>query len=125
MLFVVIGVILLVMNWTGVGPPASWNFDLLGDLWKFAWPFFAAIIWWSWSDSTGRTQRKAIERMEKRKVDRREKAMEALGLGPKGRKARRSSSGGGSASDSAVRTGAAALDQSEDRDLGRRQDPRL
>lgn len=122
MLFVVIGVILLVMNWTGFGPPASWNFDLLGDLWKFAAPFLAAIIWWSWSDSTGRTQRKAIERMEKRKVDRRDKAMEALGLGPKGRKARRSQSG---TSDSAVRTGAAALDQSQDRDLGRRQDPRL
>lgn len=122
MLFVVIGVILLVMNWTGVGPPASWNFDLLGDLWKFAAPFLAAIIWWSWSDSTGRTQRKAIERMEKRKIDRREKAMEALGLSSKGRKARLSQSG---PSDSAVRTGAAALDQSEDRDLGRRQDPRL
>ncbi len=122
MLFVVIGVILLVMNWTGVGPPAGWNFDLLGDLWKFAAPFLAAIIWWSWSDSTGRTQRKAIERMEQRKVDRRDRAMEALGLGPKGRKARRSQGG---PSDSAVRTGAAALDQSEDRDLGRRQEPRL
>ena len=123
MLFVAIGVILLVMNWTGVGPPASWNFDLLGDLWKFAWPFLAAVIWWSWSDATGRTQGKAIERMEKRKVDRRDKAMEALGLGPKGRKSRRSS--GHSSSDSAVRTSAGALDKSEDRDLGRRQDPRL
>ncbi|MBL8345675.1 MAG: TIGR04438 family Trp-rich protein [Rubrivivax sp.] len=120
MLFVVIGVILLVMNWTGIGPPAAWNFDLLGDMWKFAWPFLAAIIWWSWSDSTGRTQRKAIERMEKRKVDRRERAMEALGLGPKGRKSRHTG-----ANDSAVRTSAGALDQSDDRDLARRQDPRL
>jgi small Trp-rich protein len=117
MLFVVIGVILLVMNWTGVGPPAQWNFDLFGDLWKFAWPFLAAVIWWSWSDSTGRTQRKAIERMEQRKVDRRERAMEALGLGPKGRKSRRESN-------TAARTGAGALDQSQDRDLGRREDPR-
>ena len=121
MLFVVIGVILLVMNWTGVGPPASWNFDLLGDLWKFAWPFVAAVLWGAWADSTGRTQRKAIERMEQRKVDRREKALEALGLGSKWRKKRPTTG----PSDSAVRTSAGALDQSEDRDLGRRQDPRL
>jgi len=121
MLFVVIGVILLVMNWTGFGPPAAWNFDLTGDLWKFAWPFIAAVVWWSWSDSTGRTQRKAIERMEKKKVDRREKALEALGLGSKGRKARPA----GSPSDAAVRTGAGALDQSGHRDLGRRDEPRL
>ena len=118
MLFVIIGVILLVMNWTGVGPPAQWNFDLFGDMWKFGWPFLAAIIWWSWSDSTGRTQGKAIERMEKRKVDRRERAMEALGFGTKGRKARRDSN-------AAARTGAGNLDQSQDRDLGRRDEPRL
>ena len=35
MLFVVFGVIQLVMNWTGYGPPATWNFDVFGDLWKF------------------------------------------------------------------------------------------
>lgn len=118
MLFVVLGVILLVMNWTGVGPPANWNFDLLGDLWKFAWPFAAALIWWAWSDSTGRTQRKAIERMEQRKLERRDKAMEALGMGPRGRKSR--------PAPSATRpTGAGALEESQDRDLGRRDDPRL
>lgn len=123
MLFVVIGVILLVMNWTGIGPPAHWDYNLLGDFWKFALPFAAAVVWWAWSDGTGRTQRKAIERMEKRKVDRREKALEALGLGIKGRKARRESQGN-RPSDAALRTGAGALEQSQDRDLGRRQDPR-
>ena len=116
MLFVVFGVIQLVMNWTGYGPPAAWNFDVFGDLWKFGWPFLAAVAWWSWSDATGRTQRKAIERMEQRKVTRRERAMEALGLGPRGRKSR---------GDSAARTGAGNLEQSQDRDLGRREDPRL
>jgi small Trp-rich protein len=124
MLFVVIGVILLVMNWTGVGPPAKWNFDLLGDLWKFAWPFLAAVVWWSFSDSTGRTQRKAIERMERRKEERREKAMEALGLGPRARKSNR-------ARNEAAKTGAGSLPDSPDRDRDRdrdretRQDPRL
>ena len=123
MLFVIIGVILLVMNWTGVGPPAHWNFNLLGDLWKFAAPFLAAIIWWSWSDSTGRTQKKAIERMEQRKLDRRERAMEALGLGSKGR--RRAGPSATARSDAALRTGAGALEESQDRDLGRREDPRM
>lgn len=112
------------MNWTGIGPPAQWDFDLLGDLWKFALPFAAALVWWAWSDSTGRTQRKAIERMEQRKIDRREKALEALGFGTKGRRGRKASPAAQQPSDAAVRTGAGALSQSEDRDLGRRQDPR-
>ncbi|MBL8323993.1 MAG: TIGR04438 family Trp-rich protein [Rubrivivax sp.] len=118
MLFVVIGVILLVMNWAGIGPPAHWNFNLFGDLWKFLWPFGAALAWWAWSDSTGRTQRKAIERMEQRKLDRRDKAMEALGFGPRARKARREGH-------AAARTGAGHLDESQDRDLNRRDEPRL
>jgi small Trp-rich protein len=118
MLFVILGVILLVMNWTGVGPPADWNFNLLGDLWKFAWPFIAAVVWWAWSDATGRTKRRAIERMEQRKVDRRDKAMEALGFGPKARRNRRSAA-------PPARTGAGKLDESQDRDLSRREEPRL
>lgn len=121
MLFVALGVILLVMNWTGVGPPAQWDFNLLGDLWKFAWPFVAAVIWWGYSDATGRTQRKAIERMEQRKVERRDKAMEALGMGPRGRGKSRRATGSSSA---AHTTGAAALEESQDRDLGRREDRR-
>jgi len=106
------------MNWTGIGPPANWNFDFFGDLWKFLWPFGAAVLWWGWADATGRTQRKAIAKMEQRKVDRRDKAMEALGLGTRARKARRESN-------AAVRTGAGRLDESQDRDLARREEPRL
>ncbi|MFO1269514.1 MAG: TIGR04438 family Trp-rich protein [Rubrivivax sp.] len=120
MLFVALGVILLVMNWTGVGPPANWDFNLLGDLWKFAWPFVAAVIWWGYSDATGRTQRKAIERMEQRKVERRDKAMEALGMG-RGRGKSRPAPG----SAASRSTGSGALEESQDRDLGRREDRRL
>ena len=116
MLFVILGVILLVMNWTGVGPPAQWNFDFFGDMWKFAWPFLAAVMWWSWSDSTGRTQRKAMDRMEQRKISRRERALEALGLGARGRKKRE---------DQAARSGAENMAGRQDRDTSRRKDPRL
>jgi small Trp-rich protein len=114
MWFVVLGVALLVMNWTGIGPPANWNFNLTGDMWKFAWPFVAAIAWWSFSDSTGRTQRKAMERMQERKEDRRDKALEALGLGFKSRKGKRQRE--------VSRNKAANLEGSQDRDLGRRED---
>ena len=125
MLFVILGVILLVMNWTGVGPPAQWNFDVFGDMWKFAWPFLAAVIWWSWSDATGRTQRKAMDRMEQRKVDRRERALDALGLGTRGRKAKRQENTASSGSEHAARSGAENMAASQDRDMGRRKDPRL
>ena len=114
MWFVVIGVILLVMNWTGVGPPAQWNYDIFGDLWKFLWPFVAAVGWWHFSDSSGRTTRKAMERMEERKEERRDRALEALGMGYKSRKARRQRE--------VSRNKAANLAGSEDRDLGRRDE---
>jgi hypothetical protein len=36
--------------------------------------------WWQFSDSSGLTKKREIDKMERRKVDRREKAMEALGM---------------------------------------------
>ena len=44
-------------------------------------PFGLAVAWWAYADSTGLTQRRAIAKMEKRKADRRQRDMEALGLG--------------------------------------------
>ena len=42
MYFVVIGVVLVLLHLLGIGPPAAWNWNLLGDLWKFALPFLLA-----------------------------------------------------------------------------------
>lgn len=81
MVFVVIGVLLVVLKLAGLGP-----FEELSWLWVLA-PFGAAVAWWAVADSTGFTQRRAMERMEERKVKRRERDMEALGLNT--RRARR------------------------------------
>jgi small Trp-rich protein len=80
MLFVVVGVILVLLNLLGIGPFGEWTWNLTGDLWKFALPFIFALIWWAWSDSTGLTKRREMERMEERKEERRIKNMDALGL---------------------------------------------
>jgi small Trp-rich protein len=88
MFFVVVGVILVLMNLAGVGPVADWTWTLTGDLWKFATPFALAVGWWAWSDTSGLTKRRQMERMEQRKEERRLKNVEALGLNTRtGRKA--------------------------------------
>ena len=68
------GVLLLVAKLAELGPFAAWPWYVILA------PFGLAVLWWAFADSTGWTQRRAIEKMERRKVERREKAMEALGL---------------------------------------------
>ena len=74
---VVVGVLLLLGWWLDVGPLGRlpWYVPLI--------PFVIAALWWEFADSSGWTQRKAIEKMEKRKADRRQNALEALGLDSK------------------------------------------
>jgi small Trp-rich protein len=71
---VIIGVLLLLAKAAEIGPTAQWPW------WAVLAPFGAAALWWYFADSTGITQRRAMQKMEDRKVERREKAMEALGL---------------------------------------------
>ncbi len=74
MWLVVVGVVLVVLYALDVSPVAGWAWG-----WLLV-PFAAAAAWWQFSDSTGLTQRKAIDKMERRKVERRDRALEALGL---------------------------------------------
>ena len=71
---VVVGVLLLLAHWADVGPFGAWPW------WAIALPFGLAVVWWHFADTSGWTKRRAMEKMERKKVDRREKAMEALGL---------------------------------------------
>ena len=71
---VIVGVLLLVAKMAEFGPFATWSW------WIILAPFLVAILWWQFADSTGWTQRRAMDKMEQRKTDRREKAMESLGL---------------------------------------------
>ena len=71
---VAFGVVLLGLWWADIGP--------FGNLpwWVVAIPFAGAVLWWEFADSSGWTQRRVMDKMERRKAERREKAMEALGL---------------------------------------------
>jgi hypothetical protein len=43
-------------------------------------PFAAAAVWWAFADSSGITQRREMDKLEEKKIERRRKAMEALGI---------------------------------------------
>jgi small Trp-rich protein len=86
MLFVAIGILLIVLNVLGVGPPGAWNWEFFGDLWKFCVPFAFAIAWWIYSDLSGLNKRREMERMEKRKQARRRENLVSLGMDGKTRR---------------------------------------
>ena len=71
---VAIGALLLLAKLAELGPVGEWSW------WIILAPFGLAVLWWQFSDSTGLTQRRAIDKMEQRKVDRRDRALEALGI---------------------------------------------
>lgn len=74
MLFVVVGTLLVLMKLAGVGFAADWS-------WLYILlPFGLAVAWWAFADGTGLTQRRAMEKLEERKQERRQRHMEALGL---------------------------------------------
>lgn len=78
---VLIGVLLLLAKVTGLGPTAAWPW------WIVLAPFAGAVVWWTIADSIGLTQRRAMQKMEDRKTERRERALDALGLNTRKHKA--------------------------------------
>lgn len=78
MWFVVIGVAIQVMNLAGIGPVGAWTWR--GNWMEMLAPFVLAVVWWAWADSTGWTQRKAMEKVDARKEGRRNKQLDALGI---------------------------------------------
>jgi len=86
MIFVAIGVLLILLNVFGIGPVGHWNWEFFGDMWKFLVPFILAAIWWAWSDVSGLNKRREMERMEKKKKDRRKESLAALGMDPRARR---------------------------------------
>jgi small Trp-rich protein len=76
MAFVLLGLALLAMKVGEIGPVAGWAWYVVLA------PFGLAVLWWSFADSSGLTQRRAIDKMDKRKAERRQRDMDALGLTP-------------------------------------------
>jgi len=77
MAFVLIGLLLIALKYGEVGFMATVSW-----LWVLS-PFALAVVWWTWSDNSGRTSRKAMERLDERKEKRRDEAMVKLGIDPK------------------------------------------
>lgn len=74
MWFVVIGCALLAMKLTEYGFAAQWSW-----LWILL-PFGLAVVWWTFADAVGLTKRREMDKLEERKVERRRRQMDALGL---------------------------------------------
>lgn len=72
MYLLVLGLILLGMKYLELGPVAQWSW------WLVLAPFVLAVIWWTWADNSGYTKRKAMEREDKRRDQRRERTKQAL-----------------------------------------------
>ncbi len=70
---VIIGVLLGAVWLAGVEPVSRL------DWWWLLLPFAGAAVWWAFADGTGITQRRAMQKMEDRKAERRERAMVHLG----------------------------------------------
>jgi len=71
---VLVGTLLLIAHLADFGPFGSWPW------WAIAAPFAGAVAWWSFADNSGWTQRRVMDKMERKKAERREKALDALGL---------------------------------------------
>lgn len=74
MWFIVLGVLLVAMKLADFGPVAVW------DWWWVLSPFAAAAAWWAYADSTGLTKKREMDKLEDKKLERRRRAMEALGI---------------------------------------------
>lgn len=83
MYLVVLGVLLLAMKLTEIGPAGQWSY------WAVLWPFAGAVIWWAYADKSGWTKRREMDKMEERKKMRRQTNLEALGMDEKARRQRR------------------------------------
>ena len=80
MFFLLMGVIGLLLKYLEIGPVAAWSW------WVVLAPFGLAVLWWWWADKSGYTEKKAMEKMDKRKQDRIDKQRSAMGMLPKKRK---------------------------------------
>jgi small Trp-rich protein len=80
MYFIVVGVVLLGLKVADFGPVGQWSW------WLVLAPFGLAAVWWAWADASGWSKRRAMDRMQEKKVERRRRNMEALGTEPKRRR---------------------------------------
>ena len=74
MVFVVLGVLLIAMKLADIGFVADWSW------WWVLSPFAAAAAWWMYADASGLTKKREMDKLENKKLERRRKNMEAMGI---------------------------------------------
>lgn len=112
MAFLLLGIVLLAMKLAEFGPVAAWSW------WWVLLPFGLATAWWGFVDVSGLTQRRAMDKMDQIKAERRNRNLEALGLSPQ--RDRRRRRGGDFPSADAGRRAAKASASAPADEIGRR-----
>jgi small Trp-rich protein len=74
MYFVVLGVLLIALKLAEIGFVSQWSW------WAVLSPFAAAMVWWAYADSSGLTKKREMDKLENKKLERRRKNMEAMGI---------------------------------------------
>ena len=74
MWFVVVGVLLVLMKWLEIGPVVDWSW------WGILVPFPLAVAWWAFADASGMSKRREMDKVERKRQERRRKAFDALGI---------------------------------------------
>ncbi len=74
MAFIIIGLLLIGLKLADVAPVAAWAW------WWVLAPFALAAAWWAYADGSGLTKRREMDKLEDKKKERRQKAMDALGI---------------------------------------------
>ena len=70
-----LGIVLVLLKYLEIGPPALWSW------WWVLSPFALAAAWWAWADASGYSKRRIMDKMDRRKQERLDKQKSALGLG--------------------------------------------
>jgi small Trp-rich protein len=74
MWFIVLGVLLIALKLGDISVVAAWSW------WVVLAPFGGALLWWAYSDASGLTKRHEMDKLEDRKLERRRRSLEALGI---------------------------------------------
>ncbi len=74
MYFVVLGVLLIALKMADIGFVAAWSWLAVLS------PFAGAFVWWAYADASGLTRKREMDKLEDRKLERRRKNMEAMGI---------------------------------------------
>ena len=80
MWFIMLGVLLIALKLADIGFVAEWSW------WAVLSPFALAAVWWAYADSSGLTKKREMDKLEDKKLERRRKNMEALGMDHKRQK---------------------------------------